>query len=195
MLWISHPYILCFSKTLYNWSCIKLWRCYLLLLEQFIYDLPTRLQKCIKSEAYAEAVKFYTGATPIFKVFFLALTNGLFWNYLILLTFAFFCILNNTKLRISSTIALPLTSSLHQAYGDSSFLDCKRSSEEAVSVIMKNLQAWPLFFYSIIFTVYEFLTCKYIRVWIVCTSESKYLCLILCDSPTQQSRCHLLPVE
>lgn len=60
---------------------------------QFIYDLPTRLQKCIKSEAYAEAVKFYTGATPIFK-----------------------------------------------AYGDSSFLDCKRASEEAVSVIVKNLQ-------------------------------------------------------
>lgn len=60
---------------------------------QFIYDLPTRLQKCIKSEAYAEAVKFYTGATPIFK-----------------------------------------------AYGDSSFLDCKRASEEAVSVIIKNLQ-------------------------------------------------------
>ncbi|KAG6422324.1 hypothetical protein SASPL_118892 [Salvia splendens] len=53
---------------------------------QFIYDLPTRLQKCIKSEAYADAVKFYTGATPIFK-----------------------------------------------AYGDSSFLDCKRASEEAVS--------------------------------------------------------------
>ncbi|KAL8522713.1 hypothetical protein ACS0TY_012884 [Phlomoides rotata] len=60
---------------------------------QFIYDLPTRLQKCIKSEAYAEAVKFYTGATPIFK-----------------------------------------------AYGDSSFLDCKRASEEAVSIIIKNLQ-------------------------------------------------------
>ncbi|XP_057776671.1 vacuolar protein sorting-associated protein 51 homolog isoform X2 [Salvia miltiorrhiza] len=60
---------------------------------QFIYDLPTRLQKCIKSEAYAEAVKFYTGATPIFK-----------------------------------------------AYGDSSFLDCKRASEEAVSVIINNLQ-------------------------------------------------------
>ncbi|XP_047971945.1 vacuolar protein sorting-associated protein 51 homolog [Salvia hispanica] len=60
---------------------------------QFIYDLPTRLQKCIKSEAYADAVKFYTGATPIFK-----------------------------------------------AYGDSSFLDCKRASEEAVSVIIKNLQ-------------------------------------------------------
>ncbi|KAL1550291.1 vacuolar protein sorting-associated protein 51 isoform X2 [Salvia divinorum] len=53
---------------------------------QFIYDLPTRLQKCIKSENYAEAVKFFTGATSIFK-----------------------------------------------AYGDSSFLDCKRASEEAVS--------------------------------------------------------------
>ncbi|KAL3827770.1 hypothetical protein ACJIZ3_016572 [Penstemon smallii] len=50
---------------------------------QFIYDLPTRLEKCIKSEAYADAVKFYTGAMPIFK-----------------------------------------------AYGDSSFQDCKRASEE-----------------------------------------------------------------
>jgi hypothetical protein len=36
--------------------------------EQFIYDLPARLGKCIKSEAYADAVKFYTGAMPIFKV-------------------------------------------------------------------------------------------------------------------------------
>ncbi|CAA0825479.1 Vps51/Vps67 family (components of vesicular transport) protein [Striga hermonthica] len=60
---------------------------------QFIYDLPTRLEKCIKSAAYAEAVKFYTGATPIFK-----------------------------------------------AYGDSSFQDCKRASEEAVTIIIKNLQ-------------------------------------------------------
>lgn len=60
---------------------------------QFIYDLPTRLRKCIKSEAYADAVKFYTGAMPIF-----------------------------------------------QAYGDSSFLDCKRSSDEAVAIITKNLQ-------------------------------------------------------
>ncbi|KAK4482141.1 hypothetical protein RD792_009282 [Penstemon davidsonii] len=34
---------------------------------QFIYDLPTRLEKCIKSEAYADAVKFYIGAMPIFK--------------------------------------------------------------------------------------------------------------------------------
>ncbi|GER43704.1 Vps51/Vps67 family (components of vesiculartransport) protein [Striga asiatica] len=61
--------------------------------DKFIYDLPTRLEKCIKSEAYAEAVKFYTGATPIFK-----------------------------------------------AYGDSSFQDCKRASEEAVTIIIKNLQ-------------------------------------------------------
>lgn len=48
----------------------------LLLLEQFIYDLPTRLEKCIKSEAYAEAVKFYTGAMPIFKVYLLIPYNG-----------------------------------------------------------------------------------------------------------------------
>ncbi|XP_075094000.1 vacuolar protein sorting-associated protein 51 homolog isoform X2 [Nicotiana tabacum] len=34
---------------------------------QFIYDLPARLAKCIKSEAYADAVKYYTGAMPIFK--------------------------------------------------------------------------------------------------------------------------------
>ncbi|KAI3972990.1 hypothetical protein MKX01_019648 [Papaver californicum] len=61
---------------------------------QFIYDLPTRLGKCIKSEAYVDAVKFYTGAMPIFKV-----------------------------------------------YGDSSFQDCKRASEEAMGIIVKNLQA------------------------------------------------------
>ncbi|XP_052187508.1 vacuolar protein sorting-associated protein 51 homolog [Diospyros lotus] len=60
---------------------------------QFIYDLPSRLGKCIKSEAYADAVKFYTGAMPIFK-----------------------------------------------AYGDSSFLDCKRASDEAVAIIIRNLQ-------------------------------------------------------
>ncbi|XP_057472846.1 vacuolar protein sorting-associated protein 51 homolog [Actinidia eriantha] len=60
---------------------------------QFIYDLPSRLGKCIKSEAYADAVRFYTGAMPIFK-----------------------------------------------AYGDSSFQDCKRASEEAVAIIIKNLQ-------------------------------------------------------
>ncbi|KAK2993370.1 hypothetical protein RJ640_008971 [Escallonia rubra] len=35
--------------------------------EQFIFDLPTRLGKCIKAEAYADAVRFYTGAMPIFK--------------------------------------------------------------------------------------------------------------------------------
>ncbi|KAL0371541.1 UNVERIFIED_CONTAM: Vacuolar protein sorting-associated protein 51 [Sesamum angustifolium] len=60
---------------------------------QFIYDLPARLEKCIKSEAYADAVKFYTGAMPIFK-----------------------------------------------AYGDSSFQDCKRQSEEAVAIIIINLE-------------------------------------------------------
>uniref|UniRef100_A0A169WQ94 Vacuolar protein sorting-associated protein 51 homolog n=1 Tax=Daucus carota subsp. sativus TaxID=79200 RepID=A0A169WQ94_DAUCS len=60
---------------------------------QFIYDLPTRLGKCIKAEAYADAVRLYTGAMPIFK-----------------------------------------------AYGDSSFKDCKRASEQEVSVIIKTLQ-------------------------------------------------------
>ncbi|XP_074316026.1 vacuolar protein sorting-associated protein 51 homolog [Silene latifolia] len=60
---------------------------------QFIYDLPERLAKCIKSEAYADAVKFYTGAMPIFK-----------------------------------------------AYGDSSFQDCKKASEEAVGIIIEKLQ-------------------------------------------------------
>ncbi|KAK8509793.1 hypothetical protein V6N13_093640 [Hibiscus sabdariffa] len=60
---------------------------------QFIYDLPTRLEKCIEAEAYVDAVKFYTGAMPIFK-----------------------------------------------AYGDSSFQDCKQASEEAIAVIVKNLQ-------------------------------------------------------
>ncbi|XP_058077421.1 vacuolar protein sorting-associated protein 51 homolog isoform X2 [Magnolia sinica] len=63
------------------------------LLEKFIYDLPTRLGKCIKSEAYADAVRFYTGAMPIFK-----------------------------------------------AYGESSFQDCKRASEEAIGIIINNLQ-------------------------------------------------------
>ncbi|KAL9271939.1 Vacuolar protein sorting-associated protein 51-like protein [Drosera capensis] len=61
---------------------------------QFIYDLPERLGKCIKAEAYADAVRLYTGATPIFKV-----------------------------------------------YGDSSFKDCKKASEDAVAQIIKNLQA------------------------------------------------------
>ncbi|KAF5185006.1 Vacuolar protein sorting-associated protein 51-like protein [Thalictrum thalictroides] len=61
---------------------------------QFIYDLPTRLGKCIKTEAYADAVRFFTGAMPIFK-----------------------------------------------AYGESSFQDCKRESEEAIAIIITNLQA------------------------------------------------------
>ncbi|XP_017415444.1 vacuolar protein sorting-associated protein 51 homolog [Vigna angularis] len=67
--------------------------CNLLRKVQFIYDLPDRLGKCIKSEAYADAVRFYTGAMPIFK-----------------------------------------------AYGDSSFRDCKQASEEAMTIIVKNLQ-------------------------------------------------------
>ncbi|CAL0311148.1 unnamed protein product [Lupinus luteus] len=67
--------------------------CNLLRKIQFIYDLPDRLVKCIKSEAYADAVRFYTGAMPVFK-----------------------------------------------AYGDSSFQECKRASEEAIAVIIKNLQ-------------------------------------------------------
>ncbi|XP_027365635.1 vacuolar protein sorting-associated protein 51 homolog isoform X2 [Abrus precatorius] len=67
--------------------------CNLLRKVQFIYDLPDRLSKCIKSEAYADAVRFYTGAMPIFK-----------------------------------------------AYGDSSFRDCKQASEEAIAIIVKNLQ-------------------------------------------------------
>ncbi|XP_071696754.1 vacuolar protein sorting-associated protein 51 homolog [Rutidosis leptorrhynchoides] len=60
---------------------------------QFIYDLPTTLGKCIKSEAYGDAVRFYTGAMPIFK-----------------------------------------------AYGDSSFQDCKKASEEVMAVIINKLQ-------------------------------------------------------
>lgn len=60
---------------------------------QFIYDLPARLGKCIETEAYADAVRFYTGAMPIFK-----------------------------------------------AYGNSSFQDCKRASEEAIAIVIKNLQ-------------------------------------------------------
>ncbi|MED6183997.1 Vacuolar protein sorting-associated protein 51 [Stylosanthes scabra] len=67
--------------------------CNLLRKVQFIYDLPDRLGKCIKSEAYADAVRFYTGAMPIFK-----------------------------------------------AYGDSSFHDCKRASDEAIAIIVKNLE-------------------------------------------------------
>ncbi|XP_042385664.1 vacuolar protein sorting-associated protein 51 homolog [Zingiber officinale] len=61
---------------------------------QLIYDLPTRLAKCIKVEAYADAVRYFIGAKPIFE-----------------------------------------------AYGDSSFQDCKRASEEAIDLVIKNLQA------------------------------------------------------
>lgn len=60
---------------------------------QFIYDLPTRLNKCIKTEAYADAVRFFTGAKPIFE-----------------------------------------------AYGDTSFRDCKKASEEAMDVVIQHLQ-------------------------------------------------------
>ncbi|WJX85154.1 hypothetical protein P8452_67652 [Trifolium repens] len=68
-------------------------KCNLLRKIQFIYDLPDRLAKCIKVEAYADAVKMYTGSMPIFKT-----------------------------------------------YGDSSFQDCKQASDEAISIIVKNLQ-------------------------------------------------------
>ncbi|MCH96260.1 vacuolar protein sorting-associated protein 51, partial [Trifolium medium] len=68
-------------------------KCNLLRKIQFIYDLPDRLGKCIKVEAYADAVKMYTGSMPIFKT-----------------------------------------------YGDSSFQDCKQASDEAISIIVKNLQ-------------------------------------------------------
>lgn len=61
---------------------------------QFIYDLPVRLGKCIKLEAYADAVRFFTGAKPIFE-----------------------------------------------AYGDSSFQDCKRASEDAMDIVIQNLKA------------------------------------------------------
>ncbi|KMZ64491.1 Fat-free-like protein [Zostera marina] len=61
---------------------------------QFIYDLPTRLGKCIKSEAYTDAVRFFIGAKPIFE-----------------------------------------------AYGGSSFQDCKKASEEAMNTVIENLQA------------------------------------------------------
>ncbi|ERN02137.1 vacuolar protein sorting-associated protein 51 homolog [Amborella trichopoda] len=61
---------------------------------QFIYDLPARLAKCIKSEAYADAVRFYIGAMPIFE-----------------------------------------------AYGESSFQDCKKESEQAMAIVTRNLQA------------------------------------------------------
>ncbi|QHN92390.1 uncharacterized protein DS421_17g583300 [Arachis hypogaea] len=43
--------------------------CNLLRKVQFIYDLPDRLNKCIKSEAYADAFRFYTGAMPILMAY------------------------------------------------------------------------------------------------------------------------------
>ncbi|KAG4963302.1 hypothetical protein JHK82_039973 [Glycine max] len=36
---------------------------------EFIYDLPNRLSKCIKLEAYADAIRFYIGTMPIFKAY------------------------------------------------------------------------------------------------------------------------------
>lgn len=108
--------------------------------EQFIYDLPSRLGKCIKSEAYADAVKYYTGAMPIFKVLF----RGPITLLIPFLIF-FFC-----NIKFSSNIVVhrrPFTSVFilfHQAYGNTSFQDCKRASEEAVSIIKKNLQVTSL---------------------------------------------------
>ncbi|GJM96543.1 hypothetical protein PR202_ga13387 [Eleusine coracana subsp. coracana] len=63
------------------------------LLAKFIYDLPTRLNKCIKTDAYADAVRFFTGAKPIFE-----------------------------------------------AYGDTSFQECKKASEEAMDLVIHHLQ-------------------------------------------------------
>lgn len=60
---------------------------------QFIYDLPSQLNKCIKSEAYADAVRFFAGAKPIFE-----------------------------------------------AYGGSSFQECKKASEETMGVVIENLK-------------------------------------------------------
>ena len=50
------------------WSCVSHTDFILYEKEQFIFDLPTRLGKCIKSEAYADVVRFYTGAMAIFKL-------------------------------------------------------------------------------------------------------------------------------
>ncbi|GLT71898.1 hypothetical protein SLA2020_438830 [Shorea laevis] len=88
-----HRTVISFVKFSLEFSMYELHIFHLCDKEQFIYDLPARLGKCIKSEAYADAVRFYTGATPIFK-----------------------------------------------AYGDSSFQDCKRASEEAMATIIKNLE-------------------------------------------------------
>ncbi|KAH8517239.1 hypothetical protein H0E87_005259 [Populus deltoides] len=81
------------NESICSWQYVSHMNFFLSGIEQFIYDLPARLGKCIKSEAYADAVRFYIGAMPIFK-----------------------------------------------AYGDSSFQDCKRASEEAMDTIIKNLQ-------------------------------------------------------
>ncbi|KAK8579243.1 hypothetical protein V6N13_142459 [Hibiscus sabdariffa] len=40
--------------------------------------------------------------------------------------------------------AVKLYSVLNEAYGDSSFQDCKQASEEAIVVIVKNLQVYSL---------------------------------------------------
>ncbi|KAH1213449.1 Vacuolar protein sorting-associated protein 51 [Glycine max] len=61
----------------------------------FIYDLPNRLSKCIKLEAYADAI----------------------------------------RAQMKYLVSLPL----YQAYGDSSFRDCKQASVEVIVVVVKNL--------------------------------------------------------
>lgn len=65
---------------------------------QFIYDLPARLGKCIKSEAYADAVRFYTGAMPIFKVIFSSPGCFDFWTNLSTNSFTFYSIEISTPL-------------------------------------------------------------------------------------------------
>ncbi|MCO5562521.1 hypothetical protein L7F22_016148 [Adiantum nelumboides] len=36
---------------------------------QFVFDLPKRLRKCLKTEAYTDAVRFYKGALPVLKAY------------------------------------------------------------------------------------------------------------------------------
>ncbi|KAH7284565.1 hypothetical protein KP509_34G060300 [Ceratopteris richardii] len=36
---------------------------------QFVFDLPIRLRKCLKAEAYGDAVKYYKGALPVLKAY------------------------------------------------------------------------------------------------------------------------------
>ena len=69
------------------WPCMSYTDFIFCVKEQFIYDLPSRLGKCIKSESYADAVRFYTGAMPIFKVSYL-------------MRFSTFCIISNLVLRV-----------------------------------------------------------------------------------------------